>query len=34
MARLGLADRDDLVEWGATQGAPADLARLVRRLIL
>ncbi len=34
MARLGLADRDDLVQWGATEGAPADLARLVRRAIL
>jgi D-threo-aldose 1-dehydrogenase len=34
MGRLGLADRDDLVQWGATQGAPGDLARLVRRLIL
>src|SRR5438477_12343643 len=34
MARLGLADRDDLAQWGATEGAAANLARLVRRAIL
>jgi hypothetical protein len=34
MARLGLADRDDLVQWGATEGAAANLARLLRRAIL
>src|SRR5437867_267619 len=34
MARLGLAERDDLAQWGKAQGAPADLPRLVRRLIL
>lgn len=34
MARLGLADRDDLAHWGATEGAAANLARLVRRAIL
>ena len=34
MARPGFADRDDLTQWGRTQGAPADLPRLVRRLIL
>jgi hypothetical protein len=34
MARLGLAERDDLVQWGKSQGAPADLPDLVRRLIL
>jgi hypothetical protein len=34
MARLGLADRDDLAQWGRAEGAPADLPRLVRRLIL
>jgi hypothetical protein len=33
-ARLGLADRDDLAQWGATEGAAANLARLVRRAIL
>src|SRR5437870_4865405 len=34
MARLGFADRDDLVQWGRAQGAPADLPDLVRQLIL
>jgi hypothetical protein len=34
MARLGFADRDDLVQWGRSQGAPADLPDLVRQLIL
>src|SRR2546430_6232727 len=34
MARLGFADRDDLAQWGKAQGAPADLPRLIRRLIL
>lgn len=34
MARLGLAERDDLVQWGQSQGAPADLPDLVRQLIL
>lgn len=34
MARLGFADRDDLVQWGQTQGASADLPDLVRQLIL
>jgi hypothetical protein len=34
MARLGFADRDDLVQWGTSQGAPADLPDLVRQLIL
>jgi hypothetical protein len=34
MARLGLAERDDLVQWGRSQGAPADLPDLVRQLIL
>src|SRR5260221_3933366 len=34
MARLGLAERDDLVQWGKSQGAPADLPDLVRQLIL
>jgi hypothetical protein len=34
MARLGLAERDDLVQWGSSQGAPADLPDLVRQLIL
>src|SRR4051794_34830093 len=34
MARLGFADRDDLIQWGRSQGAPADLPDLIRRLIL
>jgi len=34
MARLGFADRDDLVQWGQSQGASADLPDLVRQLIL
>jgi hypothetical protein len=34
MARLGLAERDDLAAWGKAEGALADLPRLVRRLIL
>jgi hypothetical protein len=34
VARLGFADRDDLVQWGRAQGAAADLPRLIRRLIL
>src|SRR2546430_17591311 len=34
MARLGFVDRDDLVQWGRAQGAPADLPDLVRQLIL
>jgi hypothetical protein len=34
MARLGFIDRDDLVQWGRAQGAPADLPDLVRQLIL
>ena len=34
MARLGFVDRDDLVQWGRSQGAPADLPDLVRQLIL
>src|SRR6266849_845320 len=34
MPRLGFADRDDLAQWGKAQGAPADLPRLVRRLIV
>jgi hypothetical protein len=34
MARLGLADRDDLAQWGTTEGAAANLAQLLRRAIL
>lgn len=34
MARLGFVDRDDLLQWGRSQGAPADLPDLVRQLIL
>ena len=34
MARLGLAERDDLIQWASSQGAPADLPDLVRQLIL
>src|SRR5438874_8410240 len=34
MARLGLAERDDLAAWGKAEGVLSDLPRLVRRLIL
>jgi hypothetical protein len=34
VARLGFVDRDDLLQWGHAQGAPADLPDLVRQLIL
>jgi hypothetical protein len=29
MACLGFAERSDLAQWGTTQGAPADLPRLM-----
>lgn len=34
MARIGLAERSDLAQWGTTRAAAGDLPRLVRRLIL
>lgn len=34
MARIGLAERSDLAEWGRTRAAAGELPRLVRRLIL
>jgi hypothetical protein len=34
VAGVGLTERDDLVRWGKSQGAPADLPDLVRQRIL
>lgn len=34
MASLGLADQTDLLRWADSRSAPADLPRLIRRLIL